>query len=270
MNNDGYFNKIIYFDKETISNILQELNKGAKATQTGTTTSVKGSAGIEVGAKVKLAVPFLERLSFLFSGNISLSYVLQRDSTTTLTSTEVSEFEKLKPHLKEMKEVKVNDIENSSTFFRVAGGYLKMIKGGVDGVDIKEFNKVMDNYDGYDTYKVSKDVYVRFNNSAFISNYKRNDLLTTKMNIYCVLIGEFEKENFDFFKQIYKMESLITGVNKSQSLADLYPAKDSKLSEEITEDNDTYSSHKVTYENDKINLYDVVYASIPFGGTDEK
>jgi hypothetical protein len=264
-------NKIIYFDKETINNILQELNKGTISTQIGTTTSAKGSGEIEAGAKIKLGVPFLERLSFFLSGKIALSYVIQRNSTTTITSTEISEFKKLKPFLKEIKAVQLKDIENSSTFFRVAGGYLKMMKGGVDGVDTKEFKAVMDSYDGYDTYKVSEKIYVRFNNSAFISNYKRNELLVTKMELYCVLTGEFEKSKFDFFDQINKMESLITGVNIVQSLANLYPTETNKSYITASAEGNTYSKNKTaTCINDKIELYDVVCASVPFGDNNEQ
>lgn len=58
-----------------------------------------------------------------------------------------------------------------------AGEYLRIVKGGVEGVDTKEFKAVMDNYDGYDTYSIDKNSYVRFNNLAFFSNYKINDLL---------------------------------------------------------------------------------------------
>lgn len=97
---------------------------------------------------------------------------------------------------------------------RVAGGYLRMIKGGVDEVDVKEFNNVMDSYDGYDSYKISDKEYVRFNNSAFVSNYKRNDLLTTKLNLYCIPVGEFKYDEFDFLQQVNKMENLITGFEK--------------------------------------------------------
>ena len=74
-----------------------------------------------------------------------------------------------------------------------------MVKGGIDGVDAKEFKTVMDSYDGYDTYKVDAKCYVRFNNSAFVSNYKRNDLLTTTMTLYCIPVGTFDKERFDFY-----------------------------------------------------------------------
>lgn len=268
MNNNKLY-KIIYFDKETISNILQELNKGTKSIQTGTTTSAKGAGEIDAGAKIELGVPFLQRLSFFLSGKIAISYVMQRNSTTTITSTEISEFEKLKPFLKEIQSVQISDIENSSTFFRVAGGYLKMIKGGVDGVDTKEFKAVMDSYDGYDTYKISEKEYVRFNNSAFISNYKRNDLLVTKMELYCVLVGKFKKNKFDFFEQVNKMESLITGVNKVQSLADVYPVEAKEAS--ITVEGKVCTKDKTAqYLSDRIELYDVICASVPFGGNNEQ
>lgn len=109
-------NKIIYFDKETIGNILQELNKGNKTIQTGTSSSIKGTGELEMEAKVNLSVPLIKRISFLFTGKLSVMYIKQRDSTTTLTSTEISEFEKLKRHLENINMVQVKDIENSSTF----------------------------------------------------------------------------------------------------------------------------------------------------------
>lgn len=147
-------NKIIYFDKETIQNILQEQDHGSVLRTTDISTSIKSEGNIEASAKVNLSVPFWSRLGFLFSGKLAASYIAKRDKTTTITSTEISEFEKIKPHLKEEKNVVLADIENSSTFLRVAGGYLKIVKGGVEGVDTKEFKTVMDSYDGYDTYKI--------------------------------------------------------------------------------------------------------------------
>ena len=254
-------NKIIYFDKETIRNILQERNKGVKKTQKDITTSTGVASEIGAEAKIKLGMPFLERLSFLFSGKIDVSFIIKKDSSTTITSTEISEFEELKSYFKEIKDTLIYDIENSSTFFRVAGGYLRILKGGVEDVDIREFKNVMDSYDGYDTYKIDSQHYVRFNNSAFVSNYKRNDLLTTKMTLYCIYVGEFDKEKFDFLKQIYKMENLITNVNQQKSLADAYPPS----IEDIT------SREKISKANkqEKVKLYDVVYACVTAGGTHE-
>ena len=254
-------NKIIYFDKETIRNILQEQHKGTRTSQTGISTSTEANAEIAVETKIKLSVPFWDRLSFLFSGKLGASFIVRRDSETTITSTEISEFEELKNRLTEISETLIYDIENSSTFFRVAGGYLRIVKGGVEGVDTKEFNAVMDGYDGYDTYRVDVHRYVRFNNAAFVSNYKRNDLLATKMTLYCIEVGKFDKEKFDFMKQLNKMENLITGVNQHKSLADAFPPINIEQSEEI----EITSEYQHIPESDII-LYDVVYACIENGG----
>lgn len=113
----------------------------------------------------------VSRISFLFTGKIDAFYVIKRDSTTTISSTEISEFDKLKSSLISIPDIQLSDIENSSTSLRVAGGYLKIVKDGIDSLDTKEFKTVMDSYDGYDTYNVDKERYVRFNNSAFVSNY---------------------------------------------------------------------------------------------------
>lgn len=189
-------NKIVYFDKETIRNILQERDRGelSRTTDISSAIQTQGAVAAEASAKLKLDIPLVSRISFLFTGKIEASYMISRDSTTTISSTEISEFEKLKPLLTTISNVQLSDIENSSTSLRVAGGYLKIVKGGIDGLDTKEFKTVMDSYDGYDTYAVDEKRYVRFNNAAFVSNYKRNDLLTTTMTLYCIPVGEFEKE----------------------------------------------------------------------------
>jgi len=262
-------NKIIYFDKETISNILQESNKGEKSTQTGVSSSIKGSGEVSADTSIKLGVPFIQRLGFLFSGKMSALYILQRDKTTTITSTEISEFESLKSNLTPITGVKLDDIENSSTFFRVAGGYLNMVQGGVDGVNVKEFNAVMNDFDGYDTYKIDDNRYIRFNNSAFVSNYKRNDVITTIMDVYCIPVGTFETGQFDFIKQITKMQTLISGVETASTLAEKYPSKKKTFDVyAVTNDDSTNILDEKTVE-----LYDVVYASISAdngtGGTDE-
>lgn len=250
-------NKIIYFDKETIRNILQERDHGelSRTTDVSSTIQNQTSVSTEASAKLKLEVPFVSRISFLFSGKIDASYIIKRDSTTTISSTEISEFEKIKPLLYSIPNVQLSDIENSSTSLRVAGGYIKIVKGGIDGLDTKEFKTVMDSYDGYDTYKVDETRYVRFNNSAFVSNYKRNDLLTTTMTLYCIPVGRFDKKRFDFIQEIGKMERLISTAGQSRTLADIYPPT-VQLSAEVAENSCTEK------EDDKVTLYDILYACV--------
>lgn len=260
---ENAINKIIYFDKETIQNILQEQNHGNVLNTTDVSTSIRNEGNIETSAKVELGVPFLSRLGFLFSGKLSASYIAKRDKTITITSTEISEFEKIKPQLKKQKNVVVVDIENSSTFLRAAGGYLKIVKGGVEGVDTKEFKTVMDNYDGYDTYKINDKIYVRFNNTAFVSNYKRNDILTTMMTLYCIPVGEFLKERFDFLKEVSKMETMISTAGQPKNLADVYPPLVS-----FNKQSEGSTSQKT--DADRIKLYDVVYACVSVEDIDER
>ena len=250
-------NKIIYFDKETIRNILQERDRGEllRTTDISSNLQTRGTIATEASAKLKLDVPLISRISFLFTGKIEASYVVKRDSTTTISSTEISEFEQLKSLLTVIIDVQLSDIENSSTSLRVAGKKIKIVKGDIDGVDTKEFKTVMDSYDGYDTYKVDEKRYVRFNNAAFVSNYKRNDLLTTTMTLYCIPVGEFNKKRFDFIEEIGKMERLVVSAEKPKSLADIYPSEVQLASVNV-------KNQDVEKKNDTVVLYDVLYACI--------
>ena len=258
-------NKIIYFDKETIKNILQEYNKGTKQTvvNSSDSSSVAIGSNIEAEADIKLPLPFLSRLRFLFSSKISAEYISRIDETVTVTSTEISDFEKIKDGFAEFVDVTISDIENSATFFRVAGNYIRILKGGVKDVDTKEFKSVMEGYEGYDHYKIDDSTYIRFNTSAFLSNYKRNDLLNSRLRIYCIFIGKFPKSNFNFIEQLNKMQKLSTGA-VPQTLGELYPSLngDSEAADDGTS--------TVQQKADEIALYDVVYASIIHqGGSDE-
>ena len=250
--------KIVYFDKETIRNILQEQNKGNKQTQTGTASSIQSSAEIEAeaGTKLNVNMPFVLRLSFLFSGRMSASFLIKRERETTITSTEISEFDELKPSLVDIPNIQLSDVENSSTLFRVAGSYLRFVSGQVADVDVKEFNAVMSGFEGYDTYKVDNNRYVRFNNTAFVSNYKRNDLLSTKMTLYCIKVGNFSRDSFDFMKQINKMQKFFSNISAGQTLADLYPPKYDEQA--FINPNDTSAD----YNEGEIQLYDAVYACV--------
>jgi len=249
--------KIIYFDKETIKNILQEQNKGNKQTQIGTSSASEFATEIEAEAQtgIKLNVPILLRLSFLVTGRMKAKFLIKRESETTITSTEISEFDKLKPSLCEMLDVHLSDIKNSSTSFRVAGNYLRFVKGQIDDVDVKEFNAALNGIEGYDTYKVDGCKYVRFNNTAFVSNYKRNDLLTTQMTLYCIRVGKFKESSFDFVEHMNKMQDMFSDIGAEKKLADVYPSRGHS---NIGQDDSNHTKGILT-EID-IELFDVVYA----------
>ena len=107
--------KIIYFDRETIKNMLQERNRGTKIKTTG----VEGEANVAVTAKAEasssiyLGVPFFARVKFLITGTLQSQFLLKYDSSTTITSTEISDFESIQKDFVEFKDKQVFDIENS-------------------------------------------------------------------------------------------------------------------------------------------------------------
>lgn len=166
-------NKIIYFDKETIRNILQEYNKGTKksTTASNSTASFRTESKVEGTAEIRFQIPLIARIKFLFSGKISANYISMVDSTVTVTSTELSDFEKVRDNFTLFDNKKLMDIENSLTYFRVAANYMRILRGAIKDVDSKEFKNVIDGYEGYDHYKIDESTYVRFNTSAFVSNY---------------------------------------------------------------------------------------------------
>ena len=249
-------NKIIYFDKETISNILQEYYKGTKhaITNSSNTSTIRGDGNIDAAIDIKFKIPLIARIKFLFSSKISANYVSTIDKTVTVTSTELSDFEKIKDSFEKFSCITLSDIENSLTFFRVAGNYMRILKGGVKDVDTKEFKNVMDGYEGYEHYKIDELIYVRFNSAAFLSNYKRNDLLNSHLQLYCISVGAFPKNDFNFFEQLNKMQKLSESAG-AHTLADIYPYFEKKQA--LKKPNDSREA-----DNSTVQLYDVVYASI--------
>ena len=151
----------------------------------------------------------------------------------------------------------MSDIENSATFFRVAGNYTRILKSGIKDVDTKEFKNVMEGYEGYDHYKINDETYIRFNSAAFLSNYKRNDLLNSKLTAYCIFIGNFPKSSFDFIDQLNKMQNLTT-VTPNETIGDIFP---NILNTDASEGTTISKGTKKTLET-HIKLFDVVYASI--------
>jgi len=135
-----------------------------------------------------------------------------------------------------------------------------MYNGDTEGIDMKAFKDIMDSFDGYDTYGMSPDQYVRFNTQAFVSNYKRNDLLSTEMELYCLLVGEFGKGQFDFLQQVGKMENLITTSKTGGTLADIITPAGAETVLDGKPEATEASAAETT-----VKLYDVVYAAICTG-----
>ena len=77
------------------------------------------------------------------------------------------------------------------------------------------------------------------------------------MTMYCIFVGEFSKEHFNFFGEINKMETLISTTSQPKKLGEVYPSTYDKR-----KDNNNNFKNEKDYPEDMIKLYDVVYAGI--------
>ena len=129
-----------------------------------------------------------------------------------------------------------------------------MVNGNIEdleNVDVQKFESIFSTFDGYDLYKISDSEYVRFNNEAFVSNYKRNELLLTKLDLYCIPVGVFDKLDFDYSEQLMNMNQILVPIDGPKYLNDIYgkPSNSKSLNTESD-------------KKDSIQLFDVLYASV--------
>lgn len=253
--------KVVYFDKETIGNILQQQHGGDYLSVESKSDGyrVGGEASAESSAAVKLQVPFSARLKFLVTGRVDASFVRESGSLVTVSSTDISQFEAIKPNLKRLEGVSLKEIKNSLTSFRMAAGLLNAVKDGVAGVKTRELMELLEDVEGYSVYEVASTEYVRFNTQAFLSNYRYNDILHSKLELYCIEAGVFERIEFDYLRQIQGIQDLfdIEGTS-SAALADMYPPRgyQGQAGFSVLTDND---------RTEEVTLYDVVCAYLAVG-----
>lgn len=250
--------KIVYFDRETINNALQRTNKGAvrKTNTQSHNTVVDGNVGAESNVSASLEVPFISRLKFLFSGKIELKYLHEWDSQTTVTSTDISMFHNLEDSLTRFTEVQLHDVKNSLTSFRVAATFLKLANFNKQDFNTREVADLLTAMEGYDLYDINNNQYVRFNQNAYLSNYKRNDISMSVLDLYCIQVGEYPIGSFDYLKKLSSM----------QSLFDVPAAQDKTLGDIYFSSEPAEGAHQSNVENMQNNhtvkLYDVLCAYV--------
>jgi len=253
--------KIVYFDKETVGNMLQQLHGGTVANVSSrlTGSETKAEVDTEADAQVDLHMPLVARFKFAITGKLSATYVKKSSSLTTVTATDVGQFDEIKGGLEHFENESLKEIPNSLTSFRMAAGYLNAIREGVDGLKTKELVDVLDSSEGYGLYDIGEGKYVRFNSKAFVSNYKYNDILLSKLDLYCIPIGLFDPSEFDYMRRMEDIGYLFQGANSVQKRP-----LDELFSNAISE-NGTGSGDVETLNTSQTKLYDVVCAYISGG-----
>lgn len=253
------FKKIVYFDRETINNALQRENNGIvrKVQTKKIDKSLETDSVLELNASTVLGVPFLGRLKFLFSGRLSLEYLREWNNTTTVTSSDISQFKSIESTLTPFVAINLKDIQNSLTSLRVAAAFTKLIKVNNADFNFREMSDLLDDMEGYDVYDIGNSVYVRFNQTAYLSNYKRNDISMVKLDLYCIKVGAYERAEFDYIRKLNKMQSLFNlDDNQATTLADFY------FGSSGTDRNKEMNTQGSSDNENTIVLYDVVCAYV--------
>lgn len=250
--------KIVYLDRETINNALQRENRGAvqKINSQSTNTFLDGDINAESRFSTSLGIPFIGRLKFLFSGKIELQYLREWDSRTTVTSTDISMFRTIESSLTQFGKVQLHDVKNSLTSFRVAATFLKLVKSNNQDFNIRETADLLTSMEGYDLYDIGNNRYVRFNQKAYLSNYKRNDISMSVLDLYCIRVGDYPPDSFDYLKQLNSMQSLFdVPTMQGKTLEDICFSSNSSE----TERRPNTGSRQ---NNQLIKLYDVLCAYV--------
>lgn len=247
------FRKIVYFDGETIDNSLQSSNGGSYANVVETTGLTRLGVDAGLSTSVALKVPLQARLAFALTGRLEAKYKHEWTNKTTITSTDISRFEENKSRFCVFKNVKLSDIVNSLTLLRLLAAIGKIAGTISDEVDLRELSNLLNDLEGYDVFDIGIDRYVRFNQNAYLSNYRRNDLSLSKLTIYCIEVGEFDQIEFDYMNKLNNIQTIVNINNQNTTLAEFLEPADSKSENDACVDNDADTT---------ITLYDAVCAYV--------
>lgn len=253
------FKKIVYFDRETINNALQRQNDGLvqKIQTQSANKSLEVETVLDAQASTSLNVPFFARLKFAFSGRLDMQYMRELSNTTTVTSSDISQFKSIEKLLTRYSDVQLRDIKNSLTSLRIAAAFTRLIKTNNAEFNYREMADLLDGMEGYDLYDIGEGRYVRFNQMAYLSNYKRNDIAMSGLDLYCIKVGSYNEEEFDYIRRLNSMQSLFDlGDGQDKTLADVYLSNDPAL-QVRTEKPDDLGALRT-----RVALFDVVCAYI--------
>lgn len=251
-----HFRKIVYFDKETINNALQKQNEGKieRTQKQEIDESAELSVGANAESKINLGIPIIGRLRFLLNGDLDARYLREWSSQTTVTSTDIGMLKSIENDLEQFQSVQLKDVRNSLTSFRMAAAFTKLLKTNDKDINFREMADLLSGMEGYDLYDIGNNIYVRFNQSAYLSNYKRQDISMTYLDLFCVKVGEYNKSEFDYLAKLNSMQSLFD-VNSFQdkTLGDIYCIQDEE---------DSIRNKNQPMNLDDVSLYDVVCAYV--------
>lgn len=210
--------KIIYFDDESATDILNIKNGGNLIQTSVDEESNKNEKGIQ--GKVNVGVGIKKLLGLLRAeGNIDLDISTFKNNSkfieSTISNTILTDFIDYVDASKDdgiisLKDYKIEIATNSIAFFQRLTPYLAMMDGDfkVDEnlkLNVEKMHRGFEIAKGYYELIAKKDgkkSIFRFNNKSFKNNYYLTDLENMDLVLYGVKVGKMNLESIDFLKSM--------------------------------------------------------------------
>lgn len=245
--------KIVYFDDESATDILNIQNGGnlieTSANEKARETKVGSEANVNIGVGIKKLLGL-----FRAEGDVNLDISTLKNNSkfieSTISNTILTDFltyveEYKNKSIVTLKGYKIEIATNSIAFFQRLTPYLSMMDGDFEidenlKLNVEKIHGGLEFAKGY--YELmakkgkNKSIF-RFNNKSFKNNYYLTDLENMNLVLYGVKVGKMSLENIDFIKSMENwtndsemtmedLELLISSENKKSGDTDLVSVYD--------------------------------------------
>lgn len=209
------FSKIIYFDKESIEDLIYMDNKGKleKLIIEGNKKSKKGKifGKFNFGNK--------KRSNLGLNTNIGYDYNNDQLSQQVIINTVLTDYFELissdegEKMITKLKKVSIHPYTNSIAYVKFITPYLGMIKGFLEtdqenlNIDIQKIDEALNNGKGYFEMVLEDNTKVlRFNLKSFKNSYTLFDLINTTLSYHAVKVGEMKLRDLNMKKMFYQID----------------------------------------------------------------
>ncbi|MDO5302057.1 MAG: DUF6414 family protein [Tissierellia bacterium] len=206
------FNKIIYFDEDSASDLIYISNQGAlreefiKENRSNYRSKVSGEVGIATTGILKSILGGKFSLNTIGSAGASRENFINRViNNTVLTDYLKLGIDDFKIHI--FNKAKVYPYENSLSYIKLLAPYLIMTEGKIDlgefSLNVSMIDTALREGKGYFEMVLNQEVksILRFNLNAFRNSYSLPDLVKMDLTYHAVEVGEIKLDNLDVKKE---------------------------------------------------------------------
>lgn len=272
--NKKELNKIIYFDEESITNLIYIESGGEielvqqQDSKSSDVFKINGNGEFGVKGSVGKILNFLSPFNFKadVSGNYSKAGESSELINTVIKNTLLTDFidlDKEKLGVEIFEDINLEPYKDSITYMKIMTPIFSAIDGNFNAgefdVNISKLDEALRNSKGYyemtayDAQDRSSGIkcILRFNLGSFKNSYSLLDLTKMDLRYYAIKVGEMNLKNLKF-------EEIFVQNNKSEEREKNYKeVADSLIVEKEEIDDDTQDKLALRYD-----VYDVILAAV--------